>query len=161
MVTLRQRVAQDTHRVHEIQLERSRLQQQAEQSSERARSLEQDLTEISVQEKTLNTQLAQAQDHFALLNAELAQQQQQFTQVETDGERITEQAQAARSQLRELERVAQEAEFATRAIQARILDLQDKQQLAGDQSQRASAELTQVLADLRAADATTTQANLK
>src|SRR3546814_7153877 len=49
----RQRVAEVTRRVHDIQLEHSRLQQQAEQSGERAARLRADLEEISAHEEDL------------------------------------------------------------------------------------------------------------
>ena len=49
----RQRVAEVTRRVHDIQLEHSRLQQQAEQSGERASRLRQDLEEIAANEEDL------------------------------------------------------------------------------------------------------------
>ncbi|MFX9552061.1 hypothetical protein ABTO49_20960, partial [Acinetobacter baumannii] len=71
------------------------------------------------------------------------------------------QAEAARARLRELERAAQEAEFAERGIQVRITDLQRNQQLAADQSQRGSVELEQLLADRVDLDASASQAGLQ
>ena len=78
-----------------------------------------------------------------------------------DGETLAAQAEAARTRLRELERAAQEAEFAERGIQVRITDLQRNQQLAADQSQRASVELEQLQADLVDLDASASQAGLQ
>ena len=69
-----------------------------------------------------------------------------------DGETLAAQAEAARTRLRELERAAQEAEFAERGIQVRITDLQRNRQLAADQSQRGEVCLlyTSIRTDIRA-----------
>src|SRR5690606_3613593 len=81
--------------------------------------------------------------------------------AEIAGEDLAAQAEGARARLRELERAAQEAEFAERATQSRIADLQRNRQLAADQSQRAAAELEQLQADLAELDASASQAGLQ
>ena len=60
----RQRVAEVTRRVHDIQLEHSRLQQQAEQSGERASRLRQDLEEIAANEEDLRATREEAEARF-------------------------------------------------------------------------------------------------
>ncbi|WP_447918362.1 chromosome segregation protein SMC [Achromobacter aegrifaciens] len=157
----RQRVAEVTRRVHDIQLEHSRLQQQAEQSGERASRLRQDLEEIKVQEEDLRAAREEAEARFEALDEELAEHQSRFADAEIDGETLAAQAEAARAGLRELERSAQEAEFAERGIQVRITDLQRNQQLAADQSQRGSVELEQLLVELAELDASASQAGLQ
>lgn len=157
----RQRVGEVTRRVHDIQLEHSRLQQQAEQSGERAARLRQDLQEINAHEEDLRATREEAEARFEVLDGELAEHQSTFSDAEIDGEALSAQAEAARTRLRELERAAQEAEFAERGIQVRITDLQRNRQLAVDQSQRAEVELEQLLGELVELDASATQAGLQ
>ncbi|MGE8635688.1 MAG: chromosome segregation protein SMC, partial [Achromobacter piechaudii] len=157
----RTRVAEVTRRVHDIQLEHSRLQQQAEQSGERASRLRQDLEEIKVQEEDLRATREEAEARFETLDEELAEHQSRFADAEMDGETLAAQAEAARTRLRELERAAQEAEFAERGIQVRITDLQRNQQLAADQSQRGTVELEQLMGELTELDASASQAGLQ
>src|SRR5690606_7095322 len=157
----RQRVAEVTRRVHDIQLDYSRLQQQAEQSGERAARLRQDLDEIAAHEEDLLATREEAEARFETLDAELAEHQSRFADAEIAGEDLAAQAEAARARLRELERAAQEAEFAERGVQSRIADLQRNRQLAADQSQRAAVELEQLQADLADLDASASQAGLQ
>ncbi|MCH3833926.1 hypothetical protein LZB52_09460, partial [Campylobacter jejuni] len=102
----------------------SRLQQQAEQSGQHASRLRQDLEEISAHEEDLRATREEAEARFEALDEELAEHQSRFADAEMDGETLAAQAEAARTRLRELERAAQEAEFAERGIQVRITDLQ-------------------------------------
>ncbi|CCN17446.1 putative chromosome partition protein [Bordetella bronchiseptica MO211] len=157
----RQRVAEVTRRVHDIQLEHSRLQQQAEQSGERAARLRQDLEELAAHEEDLRATREEAEVRFEALDGELAEHQSRFSDAEIDGETLSAQADAARTRLRELERAAQEAEFAERGVQVRITDLQRNRQLAADQSQRAATELQQLETDLVDLDASASQAGLQ
>ncbi|MGN6579271.1 MAG: chromosome segregation protein SMC [Bordetella sp.] len=157
----RTRVAEITRRVHDIQLEHSRLQQQAEQSGERASRLNEDLAEIAAQEEDLRATREDAEARFEALDAELAEHQSRFADAEISGEDLAAQAEAARARLRELERAAQETEFAARGIQARIEDLRRNMQLAADQSQRGLAELEHLQRDLAELDASASQAGLQ
>jgi chromosome segregation protein len=157
----RLRVAEITRRVHDIQLEHSRLQQQAEQSSERTSRLNEDLAEIAAHEEDLRATREEAEARFEVLDAELAEHQSRFADAEISGEDLAAEAEAARVRLRELERAAQEAEFAARGIQVRIDDLKRNQQLAADQSQRAQTELGHLEQDLAELDASASQAGLQ
>lgn len=157
----RQRVAEVTRRVHDIQLEHSRLQQQAQQSGERAERLRQDLDEISAHEEDLRATREEAEARFETLDEELAEHQSRFSDAEIAGEDLAAQAEAARARLRELERAAQEAEFAERGVQSRIADLQRNRQLAIDQSQRGAIELEQLQAELAEFDETASQTGLQ
>jgi chromosome segregation protein len=157
----RTRVAEITRRVHDIQLEHSRLQQQAEQSGERTSRLNEDLAEIAAQEEDLRATREDAEARFEALDGELAEHQSRFADAEISGEDLAAQAEAARARLRELERAAQETEFAARGIQARIEDLKRNMQLAADQSQRGQAELEHLQRDLAELDASASQAGLQ
>ncbi|MDQ2139651.1 chromosome segregation protein SMC [Alcaligenaceae bacterium A4P071] len=157
----RQRVAEVTRRAHDIQLEHSRLQQQAEQSGERARRLNDDLQEIKGQEEELRATREEAEARFETLDMELGDHQSAFSDAEISGEALAADAEAARARLRDLERAAQEAEFAERGVQIRINDLQRNQQLATDQAQRGATELEQLLSELEELDASAAQAGLQ
>ncbi|MEI2417220.1 chromosome segregation protein SMC [Orrella sp. JC864] len=157
----RQRVSEVTTRLHDIQLEYSRLQQQAQQSGERAARLREDLAELSAQQEELRAAREEAEARFETLDQELAEQQSQFAEAEMAGEALAAEADQARSRLRELERSAQEAEFAERGIRARIVELQRNQQLAAEQARRAGAELEQLESELAALDASAAQAGLQ
>jgi chromosome segregation protein len=161
LVGARQRVAEVTRRVYDIQLEHTRLQQQAEQSGVHALRLSQDLDEIAAHAQDLRATREEAEARFEVLDAELADHQCRLAEAEIEGEALIQQAEDARSQLRELERVAQEAEFAQRAIQSRIADLQRNRQLASEQSQRAQAELEQLTIELAQLDVSVAQAGLQ
>jgi chromosome segregation protein len=161
LVPARQRVAELTRRVHDIQLEYSRLQQQAEQSGERGARLREDLAEITAHEEELRAAREDAEVRFETLDQELAEHQSRFADAEIEGESLAAQAEAARTRLRELERAVHEAEFAQRGIEARIQDLRRNQQLAADQSQRARAELEQLQGELFELDASASQAGLQ
>ncbi len=157
----RLRVGEITRRVHDVQLEHSRLQQQAEQSGERAARLNEDLADIAAQEEDLRATREEAETRFEALDGELAEHQSRFADAEISGEDLAAQAEAARVRLRELERAAQEAEFAARGIQVRIDDLKRNRQLAIDQSQRAQTELEHLERDLAELDASASQAGLQ
>ena len=157
----RQRVAEVTRRLHDIQLEHSRLQQQAQQSGERAARLREDLAELAAQQEELAAAREEAEARFETLDAEIAERQSAFADAEIAGEALADRAEAARARLRELERAAQEAEFAERGLAARTTELQRNLQLAGEQIRRASVEREQLESDLAALDATATQAGLQ
>jgi len=157
----RQRVAEVTRRLHDIQLEHSRLQQQAEQSGERAARLHEDLAEIAAQQEELAATREEAEARFETLDAELAEHQSAFADAEIAGETLAAQAEAARTRLRDLERAAQEAEFAERGLAARMTELQRNLQLAGEQIRRATVEREQLETDLASLDATASQAGLQ
>ena len=117
--------------------------------------------EIAANEEDLRATREEAEARFEALDEELAEHQSRFADAEIEGETLAAQAEAARARLRELERAAQEAEFAERGIQVRITDLQRNRQLAADQSQRANVELEQLQADLAELDASASQAGLQ
>jgi chromosome segregation protein len=157
----RQRVAELTRRVHDIQLEHSRLQQQAQQSGERGARLREDLAEIGAHEEDLRATREEAEARFETLDTELAEHQTRFSDAEMEGETLSDQAEQARTQLRELERSVHEAEFAQRGIEARIQDLRRNQELAAEQSRRAKAEMETLQGELFELDASAAQAGLQ
>ncbi len=157
----RQRVAEVTRRLHDLQLEFTRVQQQVEQTRERSGRLAQDISEIASQQEELRATRMDAETRFEELDAELGIQQQAYAEAEMAGEALADQAESARSRLRDQERGAQEAEFAERGIRARIAELQRNRQLATEQATRAKLELLGLESELVTLDAAAAQAGLQ
>lgn len=157
----RQRVAELTQRLHDVQLRHSRLKQQAEQSGERTRRIHEELAEISAQMEELLASKEEAETRFETLDGQLAEHQTRFADAEMSGEDLQSQAEAARQALRELERAVQESEYSERTLQSRIADLRRNQQLAIDQAQRAHTELEGLQGELFELDASAAEAGLQ
>lgn len=157
----RQRVAEITRRLHDIQLEHTRLQQQVEQTRERSGRLEQDIAEVISQQEELTAAKLEAEARFEELDAELGTQQELYSEAEIAGEALSEEAETARNRLRDQERGAQEAEFAERGIRARIAELQRNLQLATEQATRAQQELLSLESELSTLDAAAAEAGLQ
>ncbi len=161
MPPARLRVSELTRRLHDVQLEHSRLQQQAQQSGERAERIRDELEEIAGQSQELLAQKEQAEERFELLDVQLGEKQQTFADAELSGEDMARQAEQARQQLRDLERAAHEAVFAERALHSRIVDLERNLALAAEQIRRAQDELQGLQGELFELDATAAQAGLQ
>lgn len=157
----RQRVSELTRRLHDVQLEHSRLQQQAEQSGERASRIREDMAEIAVHGEELLAGKEEAEARFEALDIQLGEHQTRFSDAEISGEDLALQAEKARQRLRDLERGVHESEYAERALQTRIADLKRNLQLAADQARRAGAELDGLQGELFELDASASQAGLQ
>ncbi len=157
----RQRVAEITRRLHDLQLEHTRLQQQVEQTRERSGRLEQDIAEVISQQEELTAAKLEAEARFEELDAELGVLQETYSEAEMAGEALFEEAETARIRLRDQERGAQEAEFAERGIRARIAELQRNLQLATEQVTRAQQELVSLESELSTLDAAAAEAGLQ
>lgn len=156
----RSRVGELTQRLHDIQLEHSRLDQRAKQSSERAARIGDELAEIDAQTEELHASREDAEVRFEALDNELAEHQTRFSDAEISGEDLAREAEQVRQRLRDHERAVQEAEFAQRTLQTRIADLQRNRQLAQDQVGRANDELEGLQGELFELDASAAQAGL-
>lgn len=161
MTPARTRVGELTRRLHDVQLEHSRLDQQARQSSERASRIREELAEIAAQSEALCASREEAEARFETLDIELAEHQTRFSDAEISGEDLAREAEQARQRLRDLERTVQEAEFAERSLQTRIADLRRNLQLAEDQVGRAQGELESLQGELFELDASAAQAGLQ
>lgn len=157
----RQRLSELTRRLHDVQLEYSRLQQQAEQSGERAARIREDMAEIALQTEELLAGKEEAEARFEVLDIQLAEHQERYSDAEISGEGLALQVEKARVHLRDLERAVHESEYAERALQTRITDLNRNLQLAADQARRASAELDGLQGELFELDASASQAGLQ
>ncbi|MBV6305189.1 chromosome segregation protein SMC [Candidimonas humi] len=161
MAPARLRVGEITRRLHDVQLEHSRLQQQAQQSGERAGRLREDLAEITMQREELEARKAEAEERFEALDIELGEHQSTFADAEISGEDLAREAEQARQHVRELERGVQESEFAERSLHTRIDELKRNMQLAAEQARRASGELDGLQGELFELDASASQAGLQ
>ncbi len=157
----RQRVGEITRRLHDVELEYSRLKQQAEQSGDRAARIHEELAEIRLQTEELLAGKEEAEARFEALDIQLGEQQMQFSEAEISGEGLQEQAERARQHLRDLERAVHESEYAERALHTRVADLRRNLQLAAEQAQRARAELEGLQGELFELDASASQAGLQ
>ncbi|MCB5362475.1 chromosome segregation protein SMC [Pusillimonas sp. CC-YST705] len=157
----RMRVSELTRRLHDIQLEHSRLQQQARQSGERAQRIHDELAEIKGQGEEFAASRDEAEARFETLDLELAEHQTRYADAQMSGEDLAEQAEQARQALRNIERQVQETQFAIRALHTRTGDLQRNQQLAAEQVQRAQDELEGLQGELFELDATAAQTGLQ
>jgi len=157
----RQRVSEITRRLHDVQLEHTRLQQQVEQTRERSGRLEQDIAEVMSQQEELTAAKLEAEARFEELDAEIGVLQETYSEAEMAGEVLAEEAETARNRLRDQERGAQEAEFAERGIGARISELQRNLQLANEQATRAQQELLSLESELATLDAAAAEAGLQ
>lgn len=157
----RLRVSELTRRLHDVQLEHSRLQQQAEQSGERAARIREDLAEIALHAEELLAGKEDAEVRFEALDIQLGDHQMRFSDAEIADEGLALQADQARQQLRDLERAVHEAEYAGRTLHTRIADLKRNLQLAADQARRAGGELDGLQGELFELDASASQAGLQ
>ena len=154
---MRQRVGEVTRRLHDLQLEHTRLLQQVEQTRERSGRLEQDLAEVASQQEELQATKIEAETRFEELDTEIATLQEAYAEAEMAGEALADEAQIARDRLRDQERGAQEAEFNERGI----AELQRNLQVATEQNTRAKQELITLESDLTTLDAAAAEAGLQ
>ena len=157
----RARVGELTRRMHDVQLEYSRLAQQAQQSEERAGRIRGELDELRFQREELQASREEAEARFEALDEELAEHQTRFADAQMEGETLADQAERARHALRERERAVQDAQFAERALVQRMAELQRNLILAQEQAQRAIGELQGLQGELIELDASAAQAGLQ
>ena len=157
----RLRVAEITTRLHDLRLEHSRLRQLADQAGERESRLRTDLEEIHIQTEELAAIRVESEERFEAMDEQLAEWQTKLADAEISGEELHAKAEAARARFRELERQAQEAEYAERSLQARHTELTRNQQLAAEQERRAAAELEGLQGELFELDAAAAEAGLQ
>lgn len=161
MSPARQRVSEITRRLHDVQLEHTRLRQLQEQSGERQERLHADLHELRAQIDELTAARADAEERFESLDEQLGEWQTRYADAEMSGEDLHARAEAARQVLRDLERQAQEAQYAERTLQTRLADLQRNRQLALEQERRATADLEGLQGELFELDAAAAEAGLQ
>lgn len=145
LVVARREAADAQTRAHQLHVELLRLSQQAEATSTRRAQLDEELAELDGQLEELAERNATGEARFEELDMQLATTQER--QAELDDAVIAAERKLAdaRAQLSALERQAQEAQFAARALAARRGELQRGietavQQLAGHEQSQAQAQ---------------------
>jgi chromosome segregation protein len=135
MVSVRKEAADTQTRTHQLQVEVLQLTQQAEQSQTRRSQLDDELVEVDAQLEELQERRAQGEARFEELDMQLATTQERHAELEEAVIQEERRINQAREQLRALERQAQEAQFASRSLNARQSELQRSMDTAGQQVQ--------------------------
>jgi chromosome segregation protein len=151
LAAVRRDAVQGQEQVHALQVEALRLEQLAEQTRQRSQQLEGELQDIDEQLDQLQERQVTAEARFEELDMQLADSQERSAQIDDRVIEAERHLAQAREQQRALERQAQEAQFALRALAARSDELSRSiemaaQQAAGlvDEEQRAQDELARL-----------------
>lgn len=156
LVTARREAGETQTKAHQMQVELLRLSQQAEQTSTRRGQLDEELAEIDAQLEELHERRATGEARFEELDMQLATTQERHAELEEGVIAAERRLADAREQLRSLERQAQEAQFASRALAARRGELQRSLETSAQQVQgnaQTEAQLREELGRLTDASA--------
>jgi len=158
LATLRREAAEAQRDAHQLQVETLRLTQLAEAASARRGQLETELAEIDVQAAQCVERGAAFEARFEQLDAELGTAQERHAALDEAVLGAERTVSGARERLRDVERQAQEAQFASRTLAARQAELErtietSLEQVAGNEqsAQQAGEELAR-LTDAAAQD---------
>ncbi|XVJ69753.1 MAG: chromosome segregation protein SMC [Rhizobacter sp.] len=154
--------AADTQtRAHQLQVEVLQLSQQAEQSQTRRAQLDDELTEVDAQLEELQERRAQGEARFEELDMQLATTQERHAELDEAVIQEERRINQAREQLRTLERQAQEAQFASRSLNARQSELQRSMDTAAQQVQNNAQAVVQLEEELTRLTDASAQAGLE
>ncbi|MEI7975836.1 MAG: chromosome segregation protein SMC, partial [Betaproteobacteria bacterium] len=140
LVSARQEASEAQSKAHELQVETLRLSQWAEQTRARSEQIAADMSEIDVNLEGLQERRLTAEGRFEELDMQLADSQERHAQLD---ERVIEaerKLSECREQQRTLERLAQEATFSQRSLEARRSELQRGLETAVQQIQSIADE---------------------
>jgi chromosome segregation protein len=143
---LRQKIQSLTASVHTLQLEVVKLSEVQARFNQRSNQIETDLAEIAAQEAEQMQVKLESEEKFEQLDMELGNLQGEHEEGQTAFLLKEQRLADAREALRELERKAQEAEFAEKSARSRIDEL--RRNIA-----TATAQVAQVTESLRAGEA--------
>ncbi|MCE2858214.1 MAG: chromosome segregation protein SMC, partial [Comamonadaceae bacterium] len=151
LVLARQEASEAQSKAHELQVETLRLSQWAEQTRARTEQIATDMAEIDLHLEELQERRITAEARFEELDMQLADSQERHAQLD---ERVIEaerKLSECREQQRTLERLAQEAIFSQRSLEARRSELQRGLETAvqqiksiADEQERAKEELSRL-----------------
>jgi chromosome segregation protein len=158
---LRQRVAALTQAAHGLQIEVMKLSEVQERFNQRSTQIETDLAEIAAQEAEQQQIKAESEAKFEQLDLELAELQEHHENGQTEYLAKEQQLNDARMRLRELERAAQEAEFAEKSHRNKIEELKRNIATALEQSAKLFASMEQGHLELESLDDQAAQAGLQ
>ena len=140
LVVLRQEASEAQAKAHELQVETLRLTQWAEQTRVRSEQIAVDLAEIDAGLEDLQERRMTAEGRFEELDMQLADTQERHAQLDERVFEAERRLTECREQQRTLERLAQEATFSQRSLEARRSELQRSIETAGQQIQSIAAE---------------------
>lgn len=158
---LTQQVSLLTQTLHSLQIEIVKLSEVQERFSQRSTQIATDLAEIAAQEAEQQHIKAESEANFEQLDVELATMQEQHEDGQTVYLEREQSLNQAREQLRELERAAQQAEFAQKSHANRIEELKRSIATALEQSAQLFASMEQGTLELEKLDDQTAQAGLQ
>ena len=158
---LRQRVGTLTQTMHGLQIEVVKLSEVQERYNQRSAQIVADLAEIAAQEAEQQQIKAESEAKFEQLDVELADLQETHEDGQTDFLGKEQQLNDARQRLRELERAAQEAEFAEKSHRSRIEELKRSISTALEQAAQLFASMQQGNLELENLDDQAAQAGLQ
>jgi chromosome segregation protein len=158
---LRQRSATLTQAVHGLQIEVMKLSEVQARFNQRSTQIVADLAEIEAQESEQQQIRMESEAKFEQLDMELADLQESHENGQTDYLNKEQQLNDARQRLRELERAAQESEFAEKSQRNRIEELKRSIATALEQSAQLFASMQQGNLELESLDDQAAQAGLQ
>ena len=148
LVQSRREAAESQSLAHALQVESLRLTQAAEQMRQRSAQIAADLAEIDAQLDDLQERRVTAEGRFEELDMQLADTQERHATLDehviTAERRLTE----SREQQRSLERLAQEAAFSMRSLDARKAELLRAIETATRETQATHAEVEKAQREL-------------
>ncbi|MDO9218025.1 MAG: chromosome segregation protein SMC, partial [Lacisediminimonas sp.] len=158
---IRQRTASLTQAVHALQIDVMRQTEVQERFNQRSTQIAADLAEIAAQESEQQQAKAESEARFEQLDGDLAEIQEKHEQGQTDYLSREQQLNDARERLRDLERRAQEAEFAEKSHRNRIEELKRSIATALEQTAQLFASMEQGQLELETLDDQAAQAGLQ
>nr|WP_284506491.1 chromosome segregation protein SMC [Caballeronia sp. GAWG1-5s-s] len=150
-----------TQRVHALQMDVLKLTQAHERYTQRSSQIGEELEEIAAQIEEQRALRAESEAAFEQHDAEIAQLQARFEDNQLAFESLDEALTNARHELRELERVASDANFAARGLAAKIEEYKRSIDTAHEQSERVEGALEDARAELETINAQTAQTGLQ
>ena len=151
--------AQDA--AHAVEVEWTRMAQQAQAAGSRQRQLSDELAEIDAQLEDMSERHAIGEARFETLDADLGAAQERITVDEDAVSAAQQRLNDAREQVRALERQAQEAGFGARALVARRAELQRMSATAVEQVHSLAAACEQLRQEQVGLDDAAAQAGLQ
>lgn len=157
----RTRMAELLERVHQLELECARLRQQSRQAEEQVSRLHDELTDVARQKEEFLAIQEELSERLEQLEYRLAEQQDGYEQANLAGESLFTTVESQRQHVRDLESQRQAIEYAEKTLNTRIAEVNRTRQLAGEQAQRASSELSSLQGELFGLDETAIHAALQ
>lgn len=158
---LRLRHTSLTQAVHGLQIDVMKLSELQERFDQRSTQIAADLTEIAAQEREQQQVKMMSEATFEQCDTELAVLQEEYENSQTTYLRQEQQLNEARQCLREMERAAQEAEFAEKSHRNKIAELERSIAVALEQETQLQASLQQGHVELDSLDDQAAQAGLQ